>query len=375
MKKFLLSLAVLALGANVMNAEQITVDFATATTLPASEAEAASYNVGGVDFTMAYCKKGTYQTSSYLQISGKNNEGKAYIEFKFDKKLTGFTLTTGASGSTNVTVQLSADGTNIGEALKLDKQSSDFSFSIPEANQAAGNVYKLATANKYNAQITKIVFTLDEEFSGETPEPDPTPDPTPTTGTKVVKSTTVQTGKVAFVFEQGYVYTFAESKTYGYLMATAATLADEMTVTDDALFTLDLTENGYTITDCYNRIIGWDGSHWSFNAYSSASEGNSYWDATMEDGKIKLTNKADASVYLGGKTYNSDYEMVPTNYENYPLPYLYVVQAGSGFAELEAEDAGEAVYYNLQGVKVAEPENGLYIKVQGKKATKVMVRK
>lgn len=32
------------------------------------------------------------------------------------------------------------------------------------------------------------------------------------------------------------------------------------------------------------------------------------------------------------------------------------------------------VYYNLQGVRVADPSNGLYIRVQGKKVTKVLVK-
>lgn len=39
-----------------------------------------------------------------------------------------------------------------------------------------------------------------------------------------------------------------------------------------------------------------------------------------------------------------------------------------------AEDV-EAVYYNLQGVKVANPVNGIFVKVAGKKATKVNVVK
>lgn len=42
-------------------------------------------------------------------------------------------------------------------------------------------------------------------------------------------------------------------------------------------------------------------------------------------------------------------------------------------AGIDAEE-GEAIYFNLQGVKVANPENGLFIKVQGKKATKVVIR-
>ena len=35
---------------------------------------------------------------------------------------------------------------------------------------------------------------------------------------------------------------------------------------------------------------------------------------------------------------------------------------------------GEAVYFNLQGVQVANPENGIYVKVVDGKATKVVVK-
>lgn len=68
-----------------------------------------------------------------------------------------------------------------------------------------------------------------------------------------------------------------------------------------------------------------------------------------------------------------DVTVVVTVYQN--APSLYVINyaaAGSGVAEIEAE-AAEAVYYNLQGVKVANPEKGLYIKVEGNKATKVVL--
>ena len=55
---------------------------------------------------------------------------------------------------------------------------------------------------------------------------------------------------------------------------------------------------------------------------------------------------------------------------------LTYLQDGSttGVEEIEAAEDVEAVYYNLQGVRVANPENGLYIRVAGNKATKVYVR-
>lgn len=42
----------------------------------------------------------------------------------------------------------------------------------------------------------------------------------------------------------------------------------------------------------------------------------------------------------------------------------------NGVAAIEAD--GEAVYFNLQGVRVAQPEKGLYIRVANGKATKVV---
>jgi hypothetical protein len=48
-------------------------------------------------------------------------------------------------------------------------------------------------------------------------------------------------------------------------------------------------------------------------------------------------------------------------------------EAGIEGVEIDSNNA-PAVYYNLQGVKVANPENGVFIKVQGNKASKVLVK-
>ena len=46
----------------------------------------------------------------------------------------------------------------------------------------------------------------------------------------------------------------------------------------------------------------------------------------------------------------------------------------TGVSDITADDANAPVlYYNLQGVRVDNPQNGLYIRVQGKKATKVAI--
>lgn len=194
----------------------------------------------------------------------------------------------------------------------------------------------------------------------------------------VVKATTFEPGEYAFIFAEGYITAIAENKTYGYPMAVAATLADEMMVSKDAIFKFTAADDAYGITDCYGRYMGWDGSHGSFNLYTAITEGSSYWTVTLENGLAKIVNKADkdgAEVYIAGKTYNSDFELVPTWTADQTLPYLYKVKDNeSGINEVEVETAAPAVYYNLQGVKVANPENGLYIKVQGGKTSKVLVK-
>lgn len=54
---------------------------------------------------------------------------------------------------------------------------------------------------------------------------------------------------------------------------------------------------------------------------------------------------------------------------------FHIVLANSDSVDGIEIEEGEAEYYNLQGVKVLNPENGLYIKVLNGKATKVIIRK
>ena len=44
----------------------------------------------------------------------------------------------------------------------------------------------------------------------------------------------------------------------------------------------------------------------------------------------------------------------------------------SGVDSIEVENDGEAVYFNLQGVRVDNPENGIFVRVANGKAVKVV---
>lgn len=51
-----------------------------------------------------------------------------------------------------------------------------------------------------------------------------------------------------------------------------------------------------------------------------------------------------------------------------------VVKVGDGISAIEADNNAPAVYYNLQGVEVAEPANGLFIEVRGNQVRKVTLK-
>ena len=57
------------------------------------------------------------------------------------------------------------------------------------------------------------------------------------------------------------------------------------------------------------------------------------------------------------------------------VPVKYEVGAGVEEIGVSSDDSdAEAVYYNLQGVRVANPSNGIFIKVKGSKSEKVLVK-
>lgn len=75
-----------------------------------------------------------------------------------------------------------------------------------------------------------------------------------------------------------------------------------------------------------------------------------------------------ANMTVAGGTETDTYS-VSFNVKTFEL----IVTQTTGVAEVVVEE-GEAVYFTLQGVKVANPENGIYVKVVNGKASKVVVK-
>ena len=74
-----------------------------------------------------------------------------------------------------------------------------------------------------------------------------------------------------------------------------------------------------------------------------------------------------------GKSYNLTYIAKDTKTGLESEPKTVSISTTTGIAAIEAEN-GTAEYFTLQGVRVAEPTNGIYIRVANGKATKVTVK-
>lgn len=82
----------------------------------------------------------------------------------------------------------------------------------------------------------------------------------------------------------------------------------------------------------------------------------------------------------GVTTFLKPFDNIMCVMTNSLFPNLYMMTGflnteAAGVEDVEADtDNGEAVYYNLQGVRVQNPANGIYIRRQGNTVTKVLVK-
>lgn len=182
----------------------------------------------------------------------------------------------------------------------------------------------------------------------------------------------------------GAVSPVAASSSYGYLMVVPTTFTDNSYTTSEAnIFTFKHEVSGYTIKDSNNRYLGMDASHYSIQMYDNvdAEGANCYWLVSFAGNGAIIENAGRTNCkfycmeYKSQNTWEISVGDRTIDGTTYFLPQLYRVDLEAGIQDVELNDADAPVeFFNLQGVRVAEPSNGLYIKRQGKTVTKVLVK-
>lgn len=402
MKKFLLSLAIIGLGASVASATEYTLYDVNDATKSEWEVNAAtngfkkSVSEGGKSFILT--------TDKGSSTSALRNPGTETYSMRVYK---GSSLSIESSDLTMKSILIKYDNTTDNKYVKECVLSDGWTGTLQGVNYTltSANGSKSITLTAKDAQVRIVsIIVSDTEITAPV-DPDPV-DPTPSDAVSVksVEEAIAQASKtavkvdftmtVAFVnfnnvfavdaagdFIQVYgqnsykvndVIPAGWEATYELFGDVTPELLPKTTLpgaTEQNVFTPKEVSASAITTALVNNVILV--KNVVLDTDSPATKDN--FTGKVGDVELSLRNNYILPSVAAG-TYNMT--LLVTVYKG--APSLYVISYnndGSGVAEIEAEAAGEAVYYNLQGVKVAEPENGLYIKVQGNKATKVLVRK
>lgn len=384
MKKLLLSALCLAGVASMASATDTTLDVNDATNFvgtlneekPAegsSNGQAKNYSpiesleIDG--FKFAFTKGGsTTNPAYYWSMSTAANQQQTIRLYSGKSASEGNTMTiTAPAGTTFGSIEFTGTNGKANGAVDASVGSvvMESATAMTWTNSEAVNAVTLTF--KQNFRITKMVVKSE---GGEVVTP---PEPT---GVTFTKATTMETGKYIFVIDGKIACPIKASYSYGYMyLDVEATIDGDDIVTDEAnALNVTVADGKITLLDPNNRYYGMDETHLSsFQCYNEVTDG-CYWNYEFGDGGVlKLTSELNPDCFVCKTTYNN---IAPTKApEEFTLPVVYKLKQ-SGIAAVEAENDVNApvVYYNLQGQRVANPENGLYIRVQGNKVEKVAIR-
>lgn len=202
--------------------------------------------------------------------------------------------------------------------------------------------------------------------------------PTPPAQATFTKTTTVDNGKYVFAVDQEGTVKLgtpaAASEAYGRISLGATITGNTVSTAEENAFELAVADGKVTIKDANGRFYGMDNSHFtSFQFYTEVNEG-CYWTYAVEGEAVKFTNVLNNTCIIsqtkGSTSWYSNLAPAkePTEFN---LPMLFK-QDGAGVDTIVVENENAPVeYFNLQGVRVAEPANGIFIRRQGNKVTKV----
>ncbi len=158
-------------------------------------------------------------------------------------------------------------------------------------------------------------------------------------------------------------------------------------VASDRILTMEIYDNGTCIVpDIFGADYADDDLVFQITengdldilSYSYMENGYKYWNIFDIESGDELTQKLQFEMYqevardFDGFTTNA-YAYFKTTSFGWVDMYWNTDQDTSGISSINAAE-GEAVYYNLSGVRVDNPTSGIYIVKQGSKVTKEVVR-
>ena len=423
MKKLLLSMAAAARAFTAGAVEPITVDFSQAEAFDDPGATATTQTIGGVSFSCmgSYVSAGYNGGANYLMIKGKTTAG-AYVEasLPFECAKVDLITTSGCSTNAKSVVNVYFGSTAVAKNLKVNVHEETFTVSGTPANKV-----KIESGTTgYNQQFAKIVFypvTSDPSLSADvksvsfavakggqqtqtvkvvaaniTGNISVTSDNAAFAAAKASYTVAEAAEGIEIVFtgneagEKSGNVTFAAGSTTasievaGYTAANAGTETNPLTV-EDIIGMNSVNTDEFFVTGTINDLTAANAKDGVLTTVASADK-NAATNIVLKNGEniigvaLPTANDIRATLNIVDNPTNVGKTIVikgkPRSY--FSAPGLDCTEYVSGLAGVEdvAVEAveGEVEYFNLQGVRVAEPAAGLYIRRQGNTVTKVLVK-
>ena len=374
MKKFLLSMVALLGMGLAASAADVTItssDF-NQSTLTATK--------GGFTVTLAKENGSTapaFRDNGSIRLYAKGtitisggDLSKVVITLASDAKYR-YCAVTANEGAVATQAQGDAEVTWTGNTTKLVLTVGDFATLGSDGASKAGQL-----------RFTEITISGE---GGSDPNPDPDPDPTPDAGNLEETFLNGNLGDFTVdnkVVAEGWDGWRANTRTP--LCAIANSYVDGTNLAAESWLVSPEVKLGSNASLAFEHAFGFHfpTAQDEFTVVRIQANGGEWEALTMtnfpEKGSGNWTgwaaNDFDLSAY-NGKTVkvafcykNDGNQSVAWEIRNFAL------KSTSGIADITVDENAPVEYFNLQGVRVANPENGLYIRRQGNKATKVLVK-
>lgn len=418
MKKLLLTLAaVVGLGFAANAAGELTVDFSAEPSFAITTGQVVNKTFNTVDFALfgSYVAGGD-NNNNYLMVAGKKQKNPiAYATATLPFDCGKVEITTSAGGSVNPKskVNIKLGETTVQSELAVNEQNKTYTIALSGAKKGDAFTIESATT-QYNQQFTKIVFypttteptviLADKNLKFATPLNGVQTLTTDVTLANVTETPVVTSDNEAFAvnLEDGVLNVEYKGNTEGTTNGTITVTADGVSATlaVEAITVANkgTKENPLTVSDVL-AMNSLNAGPFYVSGVISAKTAATAKDGVLQEAEtpvssnivLKENNKligvalakndiGTALNIVDNKENVGKVAIVLGTLENYyGAPGVKNLTEGSinentGIDNIEAADNAPVEYFNLQGVRVANPENGLYIRRQGNKVTKVIVK-
>ena len=424
MKKTLLTLAIMLLGLGAAKAADITENWAEATWAPADYSTTATPYTStstNIEYTFYKAKKMT----GAIILTGNTTTG-GYISFSLPINCSEIQITTpksGASTSTSNRVTIYVGDNVICKQTTINSPATTYKFPIPAEYRKAGTVYKIISNSSRNSQFATTTYIeesaeptlsiLQNEVEYAVPLNSSQTNIVKGTAENISENISVSVDNAAFAISatsvtaaeltEGIEVTYTGS-TAGETTATLTFTAGSLTKTvalsgvtaenegteanplsvADVIAMKNLNPGPFYVTGIISDKCAANATNGKLNESDNIVDTNIV--LKDENGNmipVTYTNNSEAKKALNIKdnpTNAGQKVIIEGNLETYfSVPgvknatYISGLST-SGIADIVADENAPVEYFNLQGIRVDNPENGLYIRRQGNKVTKVIVK-